>query len=311
MSISLSSAKEYVARIVGGKNDDNTILLAADAIRAALEELNYRHTWSAFRQDTSQSRIVACSSASSVTVTTAVVGGFAGLFEGMDVTHADVPAGTTIASVDSASSLTLSAATTGSSSAEDFTFSGDFDFAADEDTKVLPYHFWRPYEARLVSGGFHRLNYIPQKNVDRVTTQVVSGPVTHYTVYKSNDFDANGIQQKKIKVFRPAQAASTVRLRYYRFPMELLDPLDFDDRFLYMMLDLARVHLLELKDSDRPGASAHYRMLVEKRVKQAINADLDEGNEGYDASMITPNEVRPGSNGLFYPRGDDGQGFYW
>lgn len=309
--MTLSDAKTYVARIVGGAGKTETLTLAGDAIKAALEELSHRHLWSQFLQDTSQSRTVACSSSSSTTMTTAVTNGFAGLYEGMDVTGTDVPAGTTIESVDSTTSLTLSAATTGTISAADIVFSGEFDFAADEDTKVLPYHFWKPYEARLVSGGFRRIHYIPQNQIDRVTTQVVSGPITHYSVYKSNDFDADGLQQKKIKVHRPASQASTVRLRYYRRPSAIADPLDFDDDFLYIVLDLARVHLLELKESSRPQVGAALRAVLQKRINRAISADFNEGGEAYGDSLVTPTELRPGSNGLFYPRGDDVMGYLW
>ena len=55
MSLSLSDAKTYIAKVVGGQSRADVLSDAGDALAAAMEWFCLRHNWKFLEVDTSQS----------------------------------------------------------------------------------------------------------------------------------------------------------------------------------------------------------------------------------------------------------------
>lgn len=314
MAMLLTDAQFYVCRIYGGTNNNVLLAQALDAIKSTFELWQRKHNWHFLLQDTTQTFAVVSSSATSATLTTAVSNGFKNVLVGMTVTGTNIPAGTTVQSIESNASLTMTAAATGVITTASITFGGTIPIIAGTDTYTLPTKFWKPYSCRLVTNAKNPLTYVQQNEVDATTyDQTVASPVTAYTVYNPTDFDASGTQQSKIKFFNVPSQNDTVLLRYYR----PFDPsrtyLDIPDGYLYTFLDCAQIKLLLIKDSMNPRLPALIMTMYGNgndqrgEFQSAVAADKEEGGEDQLEEMKSPNEMMRrgfGFSGTFYPRGD-------
>ncbi len=302
MSMLLTAAQTYVARVVGGAGDTNMVARALEAIGAAMEEFTQRNDWSFLRMDTAQTFAVVGATHTNTTIDTAVTDGFKNVLVGMTVTGTDIPAGTTVATKTSNTALVISQAATGTTASVTFTFGGTIPIIAGTDQYTLPTTFWKPYSCRLVSASKFELRYLHHANWDMVAyDETTQGTPTHYTVYNGADFDASGTQQTKIKFFPVPSAADVCLLRYYR-PFDITKTtLDVDDQYLYTLLNLARVKLLLFKnatDERIPTLAA----MAEKDLRRAIGADRNEGGEDEMEGWRTPQAM--GANVVGWPRGD-------
>jgi len=191
------------------------------------------------------------------------------------------------------------------------TFGGTIPIISGTDTYTLPTSFWRPYSCRLVSAVKQPLYYVPQAFFDGLSfDQTVGGGVVAYTIYNPDNFVASGTQQAKIRFFRVPAQDDVALLRYYRPFDGTLDPVDMSDRYLYVLLDFARVHLLRSRnatDSRLPYLEAE----ISSRINEAIGMDKLEGGEDTEEQIRTPNEALRGigMDGGFYPRGDTVWGY--
>jgi hypothetical protein len=312
LSKTLAQADSYIANIFGASGDTSVKAQARDALGAAMEIMQHRNDWAFLRLDTSQSfTVVSSASGITTTLTTAVTDGFKNVLVGMTVTHANIPASTTVSAKASNTSLTLSASTTGSISAEAVTFGGTIPIIASTDSYTLPYKFWKPYTCRLITNVKQPLRFVQHSFWDQVTyDQTLTGSVFAYTIYTPVQFDSNGTQQSKIKFFRVPAANDTALLKYYRQFDLTDDPVDIPDPYLYLLLDLAGIQLLLRKNSTDSRLPALMRD-VEMRMIRAIDTDRREGGEDEYESIHTPDELlaRGGFSGEFWPRGDYGAGW--
>jgi len=314
MAILLTDAQTYVARIYGGTNNTVIIAQALDAIKSTFEYWARKHRWHFLLQDTSQTFAVASSSAASVTLTTAVANGFKNVLVGMTITGTDIPAGTTVSAIASNTSLTMSAAATGTISAAAITFGGTIPIITGTDTYKLPSKFWKPYSCRLTSNLKAPLRYVQQAEVDLTTyDQTVQSTVVAYTLYNANDFDASGTQQSFVKFISIPSQNDVALLRYYRAFDPTRTYLDIPDGYVYTFLDCAQIKLLLIKDSQNPRLPALLATMYGNGRDQrgefqaAIAADKEEGGEDSFEEMKSPNEIMKrglGFSGEWYPRGD-------
>lgn len=310
MSMSLALADQFIAKVIGGQNDTNKKAQARHALGSAMEDFQIANDWSFLIVDTSQSfTVVSSASGTTTNLTTAVSNGFQNVLVGMAVTHANIPAGTTVSAKAADNlSLTLSQATTGGISAADVTFGGTIPIIAGTDSYTLPSTFWKPMSCRLISNTQTLLKYVTPRELDMLTYDpTTQGAISYYTIYSGAIFDASGTQQQKIKFARVPMAADVALLKYYR-PFNLAaDPVDIPDEYLYSLLMRARFLLLltENANDERLGA---YKMISEQRLKALVGKDRNEGGEDEFERLHTPGEMLATRGDPLWPRGDYGAG---
>jgi hypothetical protein len=309
----LTDAQIYVARIYGGTNNSTILAQALDAIKSTMELWQRKHNWHFLLQDTSQTFAVVSSSAASVTLTTIVTNGFKNVLVGMTITGTNIPAGTTVASIESNLSLTMSAAATGTISAASITFGGTIPIRTGVDTYKLPTRFWKPYSCRLTTNSKRPLQYVQQNFADAVSfDQTIPGQVEAYTIYNANDLDTSGTQQSFMKVINIPSQNDTAILKFYRPFDPTRTTLDVPDGYVYTFLDCAQIKLLLIKDSQNPRIPALMIQMYGSHDQRgefqaAVAADKEEGGEDQLDEFKSPHEMARrglGFDGVFYPRGD-------
>ena len=301
MSMLLSAADTYIARIIGGSGDTGIKAQARDALTSAMEELLHRNNWTYLRQDTSLSFTVAlCTPEIGTALVTTTTNGFKNVLVGMTVTGTDIAAGAKVASITDNLNLVLDTASTGVT-AGTITFGGTIPIVSGTEYYTLPSAFWKPMSARLISARKDELNYVPPGRYDATSyDQTVQGTVVAYTIYNANVFDASGTQQTKIRFIHKPGAADVCLLKYYRLPDLTGTYVDVPDEYLYTFLDLGRVHLLRTKDAGSRRLPILIRD-VEQRIARAISADREEGGDAQMDRFNTPNELEGGHEGRIWP----------
>lgn len=321
MSLSLTAAKQYVLRVLGGRDNADLQTEAGEAIAAAMELYSQRHNWSWLLRDTSQPFTMGGDTSITVTsgdatVTSSTANAFKDILVGMTIAddESNIPAGTTVASVTDGASPTLemSVTATGNGTDPTLTLGGTIPIIAGTASYTLPDRVFKPYTCRLVSAENKPLRYIPHKDLDYVTAdQTVQGSVFGYTFYDGADFDASGTQQHIIKFWRVPDQADVALLKYYRAMDSTADPLDCKDEYQYALLAQARAELLRTRSATDRRIPIWERT-AERRLIQAIDTDFDEGGDDQLPRLQTPDEVNRGGvlSGEFFPSGDIPWG-YW
>ena len=281
-----SAAKAYVARVLGGETDATNLSDAGDAILAAIGEWNLRSDWSFLLLDTSEGFSVAgCAGAGAQAIVTTTAS-FAGVNIGVTVTGNNIPASTTVLTVNSATSITLSANLSGTVGAT-VTFSGDIPVRVDEDTYNLPTPIKRPYSARLTTNE-RTLQFKEQREIDRGYSyqQDQSTPV-FYNLFNTLSFSTT-TQNGKVRLFPIPGNTDLLRIRYYRpiaEPTADGDSMDMIDRYLRAgLLELARYFYLMNHDSEtaRLGEAKERA----ERNYTLCKADDEQGSEDRDFALI-------------------------
>lgn len=310
MALTLVAAQQYIAKIYGGQNDDGILTEAASALTAAIDDLCSRHNWSFLLRDTSQSFTVSCATtdtdATVVPGTGAAADALKNVLVGMTVSGTGITAGTLVASITSSGSIELDTAATATNDPITLTFGGTIPIIAGTASYTLPSDFWKMYSVRLVSSLKRPLSFIRYSLWDRLTgDQTQTGSPLWYTIYQAANFDATGTQQTKIQLFRIPSAADVLLVKYYRRPDATATTVDIHDAYLYLLLDLAQIHLLRQKDADNRKLS-RLEASVERRILRAMDADFHEGGEDTFETMRTPMDVAGNQrlDGVFYPNGD-------
>lgn len=286
MAITYANAKAYVARILGGETDTTNLSNAGDAILAAISEWNLRSDWSFLLMDTSDGFSVGGCSGAGAQATVTTTGSFAGVNIGVPVTGTNIPASTTVLTVNSATSITLSANLSGTVGAT-VTFSGDIPVRVGEDTYNMPTPIKRPYSARLTTNE-RTLQFKEQREIDRgyAYQQDQSTPV-FYNLFNTTTF-STPLQNGKVRLFPIPGNTDVLRIRYYRpiaEPSADGDFIDAPDRYIRAgLLELARYFYLQNHDSE----TARLGEVKERAERNYLlcKADDEQGSEDRDFALI-------------------------
>jgi len=304
VAITYTNAQTAVARILGASGDSVQLAAAADSILEAIQEWNIRHDFSFLLMDTSNGFSVAlCAGAGAQpVVTTTTVNGFAGANVGQTVTGTNIPASTTILTVDSTTQITLSANLSGTVGAT-VTFSADIPVISGTDTYNLPSPIGRPYSARLLTNE-DTLIYKEQREIDRAfQTQTASGSPIYYNLFNTTSFTV-GRQNGRIRLFPPPGHADTLRVRYYRpiaEPAAGSDNLDVLDQYVYALLALAKYFFLRDHDAEstrlqelKERAELQFRQVVARDEQRTEDNDMALSPQMDHALrlLVDPNDIR-------------------
>lgn len=290
MAITYANAKIYVARILGSESDPTQLTAAGDAILAAISEWNLRGDWSYLLMDTSEGFSVAgCAGAGAQAVVTTTAS-FAGVNIGVTVTGTNIPASTTVLTVDSATQITLSANLSGTVGAT-VTFGADIPVRVAEDTYNLPSPIKRPYSARLTTNE-RTLQFKEQREIDRgYSYQTDQSTPIFYNLFNTATFSTT-TQNGKVRLFPIPGATDTLRVRYYRpitEPSADGDFIDAPDRYIRAgLLELARYFFLQNHDSE----TARLGEVKERAERNYVlcKADDEQGSEDRDLVLVPHNE---------------------
>jgi hypothetical protein len=286
MSMLLTDAQTYVARVIAGQDDPNLYAAALDSIRATYLKWGRDHDWTFLLQDNSQATSIASCviAGDGVTVTNATAGALFGVNIGQTVTGTGVPANTTISAVtetngQGVTAFTLSAASTPGTVT--LTFGAYIPLAGSTQEYNLPSNFYKPYSARLNSNA-RTLVYFRLREIDRkVARQDRLGIPTHYSIYNIHVFDSTA-QHHHLRLYPIPSPTSTtgesVFLKYYRAFNIASTVIDIPDDFLYAFLDDARVHLMQMKSEDDPRLPILLQSAL-KGFSSAVDQDEQESED--------------------------------
>jgi hypothetical protein len=296
VAITYTNAQTYVSRILGASGDTVQLAAAADAILAAIQAWNLQHDFSFLLMDTSNGFSVASSTIAvdTITVTTSVANGFAGVNVGQTVTGTGVSADTTVESITSTTVIVLSQAATPATVT--LTFSADIPMIGGTDTYNLPTPFGRPYSARLLAND-RSLEFKEQREIDRsFWTQSNAQIPAYYNLFNTSSF-TTGRQNGKIRLFPTPSGSDTLRVRYYRpiaEPSAGSDNLDVPDVYVYALLEFARY--VYLKDHDAESIRMQETKESAYRQLAQVMARDEQGTEDKDMALIPQMEHAPWRN---------------
>jgi len=300
MSMTRALARVYVARVLGGANDDKAWDMAEEALVRAASDWQTAHLWESYLKDTSLGFAVTGLTATlaASTVSAATAGVLDGVNVGVSVTissgSATLAAGTTVLSYTRASdgtiaTITLSNAFGGTTNTNaTLTFSGDIPILEGVQDYNAPPDFATPYMARLTSSPEWDLTYIRPRLWNRMAVnQTTRGIVEAYTMFNAISPATQARGTKRLRVYRIPNADNVMQMAYYRAINETADPVDVPDEYLYKFLDYARGLLVMTKRAmDSPG---DYLKLAGSGVQSAVTDD-EEDSEDEDKRMISQME---------------------
>lgn len=318
MSMTVVDAKVYVARIIGGAQSQQAIDLAGEAILRSYQDWENAKFWQFLLKDTSSTTsVTGCTATLAATIVSAPsVGAFDFVNVGQTVTvptgTATLAADTTVESITRGSdgvvtSITLTAAFGGSTnSAATLVFSADIPILVGVEEYNLPTDFSSAYSARMTLDPKGVLQYIDQKQWDRVQSDhAVQLPVDGYTTYNPVSEATQNYGTYRMRVFGLPNKPNTLRLRYYRNFITNGTNIDMPNEFLYKFLDYARkIMLVAKRAQDSPG---EYAAEVNQAYAETMAADEqhDEDEEQRMKSPYERSQMRPiVGNGQFSPYRD-------
>jgi hypothetical protein len=284
MSMTRANARNYVARVLGGANDDKAWDMAEEALVRAASDWQTAHLWESYLKDTSLGfAVTGLTATQSVATVSAVTAGVLdGVNVGVTVTissgSATLPAGTTVLSYTRATDGTIAT----------ITFSGDIPILEGVQDYNAPPDFATPYMARLTSSPEWDLTYIRPRLWNRMAVnQTTRGIVEAYTMFNAISPATQARGTKRLRVYRIPNADNVMQMAYYRAINETADPVDVPDEYLYKFLDYARGLLVMTKRAmDSPG---DYLKLAGSGVQSAVTDD-EEDSEDEDKRMISQME---------------------
>lgn len=307
--MTLSDAKIYVARVIGGALNSEKLDMALEAIKRGFNDWQSEREWEFLLKDTSDGFTVAgvSTTISVATINAPSSGAFDGVNIGVTVTGSNIPASTTVSSYTRSSdgtvaSITLSNAPTSTTSVT-LTFSGNIPIIAGTDTYNLPTDFNKHYSVRFVGTLMWPLTFVRIRDWDRVTYDQTQRRTSElYTIYNTRSPLTQGKGTLRLKLMGVPASNDTLLVRYYRKFDVTADPIDITDDFLYPFLDYCRSLLLQTKRSfDDPSA---FLADVNNRLQKAMTDD-QEVTEDEDVHMKTQMEMWAENRPLF------GNGPYW
>jgi hypothetical protein len=316
--MSLTLAKRYVARPLGGAGNPDILDMAAEAIQRGYTDWQNKKFWTFLLKDTSATTAVTgvTATGASATVNAPSAGAFDFVNVGQTVTissgTATLAASTTVSSVARGldgviTSMVLSNAFGGTTNTNaTLTFSADIPILLGVSDYNVPNDFKGAQGdgSRLIDGPKTPVAFIDIKSWDRATNdQALSGLVEMYTTYNPVSEGTQNFGTSRIRVFKVPDANYTLRMKYYRKFNVTATTIDVPDAYLYQFLDYCRGLLLEMKVAmENPAA------MIQKAAQGYQDAqDTDEApnDEDEDARLKSPYESvmdRPiVGNGQFDP----------
>lgn len=318
MSMTLTNAKIYVARPLGGAGNPDIIAMAGEAILRAYADWQNEKFWTFLLKDTSATTAVTgvTATAASATVNAPSVGAFDFVNVGQTVTvssgTATLAADTTVSSVTRGSdgvitAIVLSNAFGGTTNTSaTLTFSADIPLLTGVADYNLPLDFGGSYDARLMDGEKTKVDWIDFRQWESVTTdQTLQGLVERYTIYNPVSEGTQNYGTSRLRVFRVPNANRTLRLMYFRTFNTSATTIDVPDQYLYQFLDYARSIVLKLKIAlDNPEGMIADAMAGFASAKQ--NDEQPNDDDDGDTRLKSPYEMGGGArpivgNGEFSP----------
>jgi hypothetical protein len=312
MSMTLTAAKAYVAKIMGLHNDTNALTIAADAIEATYRKWATLSYWNWTLKDTVAGfTVTTCTvNAGAKTLTPATAGDLDGVNLNVEVALStnswSVPDGTTVVSYSRDSSghivlVTLSDTPTGGTGTASATFAGDIPLVAGVQEYNPPTDFESPYAARLVANP-RLLTYIKYREWNKkVADHTQQGTPECYTVY--NPISSGTQRFKRLRVFRIPSTADTLHLQYYRTLDTDSAVIDIWDDYLYVFLDDARMQFLMQKNADDSRLPALMKT-VDAALTRVIADDMEQC-EDEDVRLMSQMEAPPDRRINYDPFGGD------
>jgi len=273
--VTLTTAKTYVARVIGGQGDANVLALAADAIIATANKWTLEHNWEYLRKDNSSTTSMSgTNAAGTVTVTST-----AGLNVGQGVTAgAPVSVTTTIASITSLTTFTLTSA--GTNGTATFTFDAYVPVIAGTSNYFFPADFWDLYGARLLTSK-RGLEVIRLRQVNRQVTDQAANGFASGILYAPGGTGSGWTaadSRGRFRIVGIPDTTENLHLDYYRKIDGTATTIDVPDAFLYAFLDDAKAWLLMQKNANDPRADI-MAGLATRGLKAAIDADQSIDDE--------------------------------
>lgn len=309
LSITRDNAKIYIARVIGGAKNPDSLAMAEEALLRAFNEWQNEKDWEFLLRDNLNTFTVdSCvTTISSTSVSAPSTGAFDGVNQGITVTGTGIAANTTISSYTrnadgTVASITLSAAATASGTVT-LTFGGTIPVIAGTQDYNLPTDFYRHYGLRFTSTLKWPLKFVRPRDWNLMTLdQTQQSSPGLFTIYNDRSISKQNKGTYRLRLYPIPEAADVLRLEYYRKFDSLADPLDMDGTFLYKFLDYCRFLLIGTKRGfDDPS-------LLFKNVEDGLNKakakdeDIGEEYEVRMKSQMESSQIMPlWTNGEFYP----------
>lgn len=249
LSIDRTSAKVYIARVIGGSNDPNAQDIAEECLRRGFFDWQSEKDWEFLLKDNTGNFTVegVTLTNSSATISPPNPSDFDGVNIGITVTddQGKIPANTTVLSYSrnldgSIASITLSATPTGNVTAI-LTFGGTIPVLSGVTDYNLPTDFYKHYGVRVTSTLKWPLTFVRPRDWNKVTLdQNTQGPPELYTIFNTSSPLSQNKSTYRLRILRTPKNPDVMKVEYYRKFNPLSDPLDMDGAYLYQFLDYCR-----------------------------------------------------------------------
>ena len=293
----ISSAKTYVARIIGGANTPGVIDMANEAILRAYSDWQAARFWTFLLKDTSVDLALSCTVDRNSKVITPINLGeldFINYNQSIIINNVNYLINNIDKNINgSVTGFDVTPTLAGSGSAvEAITFKMDIPITAGVEEYGLPTDMNATYTARLIGAGDPKtwLKYIEQRQWDKISfDQTTRGVPEAYTIYNPVSQASQNFGQKRLRLFRVPNADGLLRLRYFRNFYTNTGYIDVPDDYLYKFLDYARSLLLEAKRAqDDPHG---YRSSVLGAYAEAQqNDEAPNDDDDNDSRLKSPYE---------------------
>jgi len=289
-----AAARIYVARVLGGANDDKAWDLAEEALVRAASDWQTAHRWEAYLKDTSDGFVVTSCVFTGLSPTFAApsAGSLDGVNIGQAVAGTGVTAGTLVSSYTRAadgSVATVTLSTTPAAGTVSLTFTGDIPIIAGVRDYNAPTDMASPHMAELSSRPSWPIEFIRPRYWNKLTGgSTTPGTVDAYTLFNSVSPTTQQKGNLRLRVYRIPAQADVMRSTYYRAINATADPLDIPDDYLYTFHDYARGLLVLTKRAmDDP---AGYLQIAGNSLQDAKTDDA-ENAEDEEVRLISQMEV--------------------
>lgn len=286
--MTLTNAKTYIARVIGGAGDSNILALAADAILVKAEEWSRKNKWEWLRKDNSQTRTITGTVTGGTTVT---VTSTAGLNVGQVITLTDSAAAVhnhTVASITSTTVFEQSASS--ANGACSIVLAAYIPVIAGTDTYYLPHDYNDLYGARLLTSK-RDLKVVRLREVNRTILDQSSQSYTDAIIPGIGGSGSGWTAadpRDKCRLVGIPDTTEFLHLDYYRSIDGTASVIDVHEDVLYLFLDDCKSWLVRQKNAQDPRADI-LEGLVQRGIREAIASDKSLDDE--DIRMKSQFEV--------------------
>ena len=310
MSMTLNSAASEVAKIIGGQNDTAVIALAKTAIKATVEDWNSAKPWNFLLKDTAAGFTVTGVSwtGTVTTINAPSTGAFDGVNKNITVSGGNVVANTTVSNYTrntdgTIASITLSLATSATSTNVTLTFGGNIPILVDIDEYNLPTDFSSSYGVYLQTAK-RQLKFIRYRDWNiLITDHTAKRWVSAYTIYNPVSPQTQNFSTYRMKVFGVPGSTDTVFLQYYREMNADASTLDIPNSFLYKLIFYAQWILARMKDTEDSRLPV-LEQTAKTALQAAISDDEDTISEEDDFRAVSQMDAWNGDRTVIWSNGE-------